>query len=380
MGVPVVTLRGKRHAARVGSSLLGRLGLDDLIADNIEEYIEIAATLAGDGARLNRLRQNLRACVAASPLCDAPAFAREIEAACRQMWRRWCRKTAADPSFSRDPSSASPENARKELSVVAASRPRRAQIAEQVAAFPYWYHRIELPEGIITPGWAPLDPAAYHIPARLDGKRVLDVGAWDGYWTFEALKRGAREAVAIDDFSDYGGILKEGDRKAWETFDLCRNLLGYDERRCQRIDMSVYDASEERLGRFDVVFFFGTLYHLRHPLLALDRLSAICDGEIFVESAILDDFSPYRGGLGHGYSGAQTVMEFYPRDEYGRNHTNWWVPTVQCMVSLLEAAGFGDCRGWKLTDRPTAVGYCRGFAYGRKVTASTQWTAADRSA
>jgi len=124
----------------------------------------------------------------------------------------------------------------------------------------------------------------------------------------------------------------------------------------------------------------GTTTITALTILALDRLSAICDGEIFVESAILDDFSPYRGGLGHGYSGGQTVMEFYPRDEYGRNHTNWWVPTVQCMVSLLEAAGFGDCRGWKLTDRPTAVGYCRGFAYGRKVTASTQWTAADRSA
>jgi tRNA (mo5U34)-methyltransferase len=131
--------------------------------------------------------------------------------------------------------------------------------------------------------------------------------------------------------------------------------------------MSVYDASVERLGRFDVVFFFGTLYHLRHPLLALDRLSAICDGEIFVESAVLDDYSPYRGGFEHGYSGGQTVMEFYPRDEYAGNHTNWFVPTVQCMVGLIEAAGFGNCDGWKLTERPTALRYCRGFAHGRKV-------------
>jgi tRNA (mo5U34)-methyltransferase len=133
--------------------------------------------------------------------------------------------------------------------------------------------------------------------------------------------------------------------------------------------MSVYDVSEELLGRFDVVFCFGTLYHLRHPLLALDRLSAVCDGEIFVESAILDDFSPYRGGFGQGYPGGQSVMEFYPRDEYAGNHTNWFVPTVQCMVGLLDAAGFGDCRGWKLTERPTALCYCRGFAHGRKVRA-----------
>ncbi len=370
MGVPVVTLRGRRHAGRVGSSLLGRLGLDDFVADTIEDYIEIAATLAADSERRTRLRQNLRPLLAASSLCDAPGFARQIEATYRAMWRGWCNTIPRDPSVPGDLSSAAPEKSRKQPSRIDLTLSRRDQIANQVNAFPFWYHRIELPEGLVTPGWAPLDPTAYRIPARLDGKRVLDVGAWDGYWTFEALKRGAREVVAIDDFSDYMGELKESDRKAWATFDLCRDLLGYDERRCRRIDMSVYDAAVERLGRFDVVFFFGTLYHLRHPLLALDRLSALCDGEIFVESAILDDFSPYRGGFGHGYSGGQTVMEFYPHDEYAGNHTNWFVPTVQCMVGLLEAAGFSDCHGWKLTERPTELCYCRGFAHGRKSGAS----------
>jgi len=57
-------------------------------------------------------------------------------------------------------------------------------LQEQVSSFPYWYHRIQLPYGITTPGWAPLDAKAYGIPIDLTGKRVLDVGAWDGYWTF----------------------------------------------------------------------------------------------------------------------------------------------------------------------------------------------------
>src|SRR5580698_6172820 len=222
-------------------------------------------------------------------------------------------------------------------------------LRQRVEAFPYWYHKIELPGGIVTPGWAPLNAPSYGVPESLAGKRVLDVGAWDGFWTFEALKRGAAQAVAIDDFSDFLGNLESNERKAWQTFDLCREALGYDDSRCQRHEMQVYDVSEERLGRFDVVFFFGTFYHLRHPLLALDRLSAICDGDIYVESAILDDFSPYRGGFGHGYAGGQSVMEFYPRDEYAGNHTNWFVPTVQAMMGLLDAAGFGECRGWKLT-------------------------------
>jgi len=102
MGVPVVTLRGDRHAGRVGASLLGQLGLDDLTARTVEEYIEIAAALAGDRDRLIELRQNLRARMRASSLCDAPAFARKIEGAYREMWRRWRETIPADPGVSGD--------------------------------------------------------------------------------------------------------------------------------------------------------------------------------------------------------------------------------------------------------------------------------------
>jgi tRNA (mo5U34)-methyltransferase len=242
----------------------------------------------------------------------------------------------------------------------------RREIEARIRAHPYWYHRIALPEGIETPGWAPVDAGAYRIPERLDGKRVLDVGAWDGYWSFEALKRGAREVVAIDDFSDDIGALVRAERHAWATFDLCRELLGFDAQRCRREQMSVYEVSEARLGRFDVVFFFGTLYHLRHPLLALDKLGAVSDAEIYVESAICDDFSPYRGGVGQGYDGGQMVMEFYPRAEYGENVTNWWAPTLTCMGHMIASAGFPRVKAWKLVNNPPDVSYCRGFVRGTK--------------
>ncbi len=241
-----------------------------------------------------------------------------------------------------------------------------ATLKEGVSRFPYWYHRIELPGGVVTPGWAPISREAYRVPADLTGKTVLDVGAWDGFWTFEALRRGAKRVLAVDDFSDYLGSLKESDRRAWETFDFCREALGYGEDRCGRREMSVYEITEDLVGRFDVVFCFGTLYHLRHPLLALDRLSAVCDGEIYVESAILDDFSPYRGGLGQGYAGGQMVAEFYPEDQYGGNHTNWWVPTVHCLAHMVRAAGFNPVEAWKLTDQPNHLAHCRGFARGSK--------------
>lgn len=240
------------------------------------------------------------------------------------------------------------------------------QLQQQVDSFPFWYHRVDLPYGITTPGWAPLNRDAYRIPEDLTGKRVLDVGAWDGFWSFEAMRRGAEEVVAIDDFSDYLGKLGNEDRRAWETFDLCRDALGYSKKKCQRKEISVYHVTEAEFGRFDVVFFFGTLYHLRYPLLALDVLSSVCDDQIYVETAICDDFSPYRGGLGQGYPGGQCVMEFYPTTEYGNNITNWWAPSLGCLGSMAIAAGFPNVQVWKLEDHPSQLPLCRGFARGSK--------------
>lgn len=234
----------------------------------------------------------------------------------------------------------------------------------KISAVPFWYHRIELPNGIVTPGWAPISAASYRIPERMDGQRVLDVGAWDGYWTFEALRRGASEVVAIDDFSDTLGM--DGlSRTKWETFDLCCEALGYGPERVTRREISVYDVSLAELGTFDTIFFFGTLYHLRHPLLALDKLAELCTGSIYVESAVADDYSPYRG-LGKGYPGEQMVMEFYPDVQLGNNQSNWWAPTVLCLGHMVRAAGFQDVVMWKLQDKPEKIPRCRGFARGTK--------------
>ena len=90
MGVPVVALRGDRHAGRVGASLLTQIGLTDLIANSVEEYVDIALALACNLGRLDELHRSLRPRMAASPLCDGRAFARKIEGAFRTMWQYWC--------------------------------------------------------------------------------------------------------------------------------------------------------------------------------------------------------------------------------------------------------------------------------------------------
>jgi len=92
MGVPVIALAGDRHAARVGVSLLTRLGLTELIAQTPQDYIEIARRLRQDPRKLSELRHGLRARIQASTLGDAPAFTRELENTYRGLWRRWCTK------------------------------------------------------------------------------------------------------------------------------------------------------------------------------------------------------------------------------------------------------------------------------------------------
>ena len=90
MGVPVVTLVGQTIVGRAGLSQLMNLDLPELIASTSEQYVKIASDLANDLPRLTHLRGTLRERMAASPLMDAPRFARDIEAAYREMWRKWC--------------------------------------------------------------------------------------------------------------------------------------------------------------------------------------------------------------------------------------------------------------------------------------------------
>jgi predicted O-linked N-acetylglucosamine transferase (SPINDLY family) len=90
MGVPVVTLAGRTSVSRSGLSLLSNIGLPELVARSEDDYVKIARELANDLPRLSDLRANLRQRMRGSPLMDAPAFARGVESAYRQMWRQWC--------------------------------------------------------------------------------------------------------------------------------------------------------------------------------------------------------------------------------------------------------------------------------------------------
>lgn len=240
-----------------------------------------------------------------------------------------------------------------------------SDLQAEVDAVPYWYHRIELPGGIVTPGWAPLHPEAYGIPDDLTAKSVLDVGAWDGYWTWEALKRNAVWVTAIDDFSDTtGGDVNADRREKWRTFDLCRHALKDDVfGSVERFEFDIQDANWPSRYKFDIVFCFGVLYHVKRPMQVLynlrDRIKP--GGTIYIESAVLDFCTSPNG---RAYSGDECVAEFFPGAEFGMNPSNWWVPTLRCLREMVIASEFRNVVSWRLTDQPKSLAECRGFIKG----------------
>jgi tRNA (mo5U34)-methyltransferase len=185
-----------------------------------------------------------------------------------------------------------------------------------------WFHSIELAPGLVTPGRddtrGRLD--VLQLPGDLRGKSVLDIGAWDGFFSFEAERRGAERVVAVDSFAWSGS--------SWSTkagFELAREALGS---RVEDLELDVLDLHEGRVGRFDVVLFLGVLYHMRHPLLALERVADVTGEMLVLETHV--DLTWTR----------RPAAAFYPSHELDLDPTNWWGPNPEAVAGMLRAVGF----------------------------------------
>ncbi len=202
-------------------------------------------------------------------------------------------------------------------------------IRERVEAEPYWFLRMDLGDGVITPGWS--DPAKeklpfFGLPDDMTGLRVLDIGCAEGFFSFEAQRRGASEVVSLD-----------FDAECVKRFAICAEALGLPIR--ARV-MSVYDLDPSELGTFDLVFFFGLLYHLPDPLLALRKVAAVTSGTLLIQSWSMEVAGKNQGvPLARFYpqgliSGPKAAPIFDP--------TIYWQPNAACMAALLEHVGFTE--------------------------------------
>ncbi len=195
-----------------------------------------------------------------------------------------------------------------------------------------WYHTLELEPGFVTDGWFDLRPQEhrYGLPERMDGMRALEVGTWDGYWAFEMERRGA-EVVAID--LDDERDLDWPPRRRPEAFPaeprgqgfaIARELMGSN---VQRENLSIYEATPDRLGTFDFVFCASVLIHLRDQLLALERIANLCTGT-FVS---VEEYDPWASLLP------------FPASRYLADREKavvFWLPGIRTWKRMLWTAGF----------------------------------------
>ena len=216
----------------------------------------------------------------------------------------------------------------------------RTDLKSRIEALGPWFHNINL-GGIWTApdhflGDYPnvkFQRFAPHLPEDLTGKSVLDIGCNAGFYSMEMKRRGAERVLGLDHDDHY----LEQARFAAET-------LGYEN--IEFRNHSVYDVGS--LGEtFDVVIFMGVLYHLRHPLLALDLIHEHVAKDILIFQSmqrgskqlmdVAEDY-PFEE-TEHFFESAYPKLHFIER-EYAHDWTNWWAPNRACAEAMLRASGF----------------------------------------
>lgn len=186
-----------------------------------------------------------------------------------------------------------------------------------------WFHRIELAPGLVTDG--KIDPrprlAGLRLPDDLSGRTLLDVGAWDGFFSFEMERRGAK-VTALDSFSWSG--------EGWGSragFDCAREALGST---VTPVEMEVLDLSPDAIGTFDVVLFLNVLYHMMHPALAIERVASVTR-----DLLVLETFTDLNDV-------AEPAIALYAPGDLWGDETSYCGPNVPSLDLMLRNAGFRE--------------------------------------
>ena len=215
----------------------------------------------------------------------------------------------------------------------------REEIERRVRALGEWFHNMDLGGVRTAPdhflGDYPMIKwrrFAHALPADLTGRTVLDVGCNAGFYSIEMKRRGAARVVGIDSDARYLAQAR-----------LAAEISGVD---VELRQLDVYDVA--RLGeRFDLVLFMGVLYHLRHPLLALDLLHEHVVGDLMVFQSLMRGSPEVRPWAeDHPFSEREIFADprfprlYFIEERYAGDPTNWWFPNRACAEAMLRAAGF----------------------------------------
>jgi tRNA (mo5U34)-methyltransferase len=218
-----------------------------------------------------------------------------------------------------------------------------------------WYHTIDLGHGVVTKGISVQETSAGVIP-DVTGRSVLDIGAWDGKFSFAAEQAGASRVVALDhyawgvDFVARGAYWAEciangslPDQSRDET-DFWRPDLpgqrGFNFAKAaldSKVEPVVGDFQKidlDELGVFDVVLYLGVLYHMKEPLTCLERLRAVTK-----EVAVIETEAVHIQGFDR-----EVLMQFHAGSDLRVDFGNWYVPTIEALHNLCRAAGFSEVR------------------------------------
>lgn len=229
-----------------------------------------------------------------------------------------------------------PGTERRTLDVASFRSDEARAIAERVNAV-QWYHSINLPHGVTTPGLTDHRPqlASYGLPDDMRGMRALDIATFDGFWAFEMERRGA-DVVAVDiprvhdadiPLRTLEQLPPDENHPTGDGFRLAHELLGS---RVERREMSVYDIEPDVLGSFDVVFMSDLLLHLRDPQRALERAYSVVRDTGY--ALIAEPHNPALSVL-EGVAVQQLV---------GYDRYTWAIPSAELLRSMLKVAGFGE--------------------------------------
>lgn len=188
-----------------------------------------------------------------------------------------------------------------------------------------WHQGFELAPGVRTPGENDIEwlVRVSGVPDDLSGASVLDIGTTNGGAAFLLERRGAARVVAVDIYDP-------------EWFGVGR-LIELLDSRVEYVRASIYELGERLNETFDVVLFWGVLYHLRHPLLALDNLRAVTGGRAWIETAVCD--AELRRA-----DRQRSLARFYRRDELSDDPSNWFAPTIAGLEEWCGSCGFASER------------------------------------